>query len=80
MVELELNERAWALADDCEARAAELRVAVSRLPGGARVLDCGIGAEGGWEAGLLVAGLCMGGLGRVEYVPVTIDGDDWTGV
>jgi methenyltetrahydromethanopterin cyclohydrolase len=77
---LALNERAWALADDCEARAAELRVAVSRLPGGARVLDCGISAAGGWEAGLALAGFCMGGLGRIQYVPVTIDGDDWHGV
>jgi len=80
MIDLGLNERAWALADDCESRATELRVAVSRLPGGARVLDCGISAGGGWEAGLVLTSLCMGGLGRVQYVPVVIDGDEWNGV
>ncbi len=80
MDDLRLNERAWALADDCAARAAELRVAVSRLQGGARVLDCGIAVAGGWDAGLILAGLCMGGLGRVHYVPVVVDGDDWNGV
>jgi len=80
MDDLGLNERAWALADDCEAHASELRVASSRLPGGARVLDCGISVAGGWEAGLVLARLCMGDLGRVQYVPVVIDDDEWNGV
>jgi CubicO group peptidase (beta-lactamase class C family) len=31
-----MNDRAWALADDCAARVDELRVSVDRLPNGAR--------------------------------------------
>jgi len=75
-----MNERAWVLADQFALRADELRIDVSVLPCGARVLDAGIQAEGGIDAGLALVGLCMGGFGRVEYAPVTIDGAEWDGV
>jgi methenyltetrahydromethanopterin cyclohydrolase len=80
MSDLGMNERAWALADSCAARADELRMAVRLLPGGARVLDAGVEVAGGLDAGLALATMCMGGLGRVEYVPLTIGGDAWQGV
>jgi methenyltetrahydromethanopterin cyclohydrolase len=35
---------------------------------------------GGLGAGLALAEICMGGLGRVSYGPVMIDGDTWAGV
>jgi methenyltetrahydromethanopterin cyclohydrolase len=75
-----MNERAWALADRYVARAYDLRVAVHRLSSGARVIDAGVNVPGGLEAGLMLAELCMGGLGRVSYVPLTIAGDSWPGV
>ena len=75
-----MNERAWALADACVERAAELRLAVRTLANGARVIDAGVAAEGGFGAGRVLAELCMGGLGRIEYVPVTIGADLWPGV
>lgn len=78
--DLGLNERAWALADACAARAAELRVGVHVLPGGARVLDCGVDAVGGLAAGKALAEVCMGGLGRVDFVPVLVDGEQWPGI
>ena len=53
MTDLGMNERAWALADRCVARAAELRVAVHTLASGARVLDAGVG-----RAGRLRRGAC----------------------
>jgi methenyltetrahydromethanopterin cyclohydrolase len=77
---LGLNERAWALADGASARATALRIAVHTLAGGARVIDAGIGVPGGFAAGLLLAELCMGGLGRVDFAPLTIDGESWPGV
>ena len=77
---LDMNGRAWALADRALERAAELRVAGTRLDGGARVIDAGIGAPGGLAAGLALAELCMGGLGHVDYAPLTIDGESWAGV
>ena len=75
-----MNERAWALADRCVERAAELRIGVHRLESGARVIDAGINSPGGFAAGLMLAELCMGGLGHVEYAPLTIAGDSWPGV
>ena len=66
MRNLEMNERAWALADACAARADELRIATHRLPCGARVIDAGVNATGGLGAGRVLAELCMGGLGHVE--------------
>ncbi len=80
MTNLNMNERAWALADTCAARAAQLRLEVTTLPSGARVIDAGLGVPGGLAAGLALADLCMGGLGHVSYAPVTIDGESWPGV
>lgn len=77
---LDLNGRAWALADRMVERATELRVAESRLAGGARVIDAGVIAAGGLGAGLELAKLCMGGLGHVRYAPVAIGGEAWAGV
>jgi methenyltetrahydromethanopterin cyclohydrolase len=77
---LELNERAWRIADRLAADASGLRVAVRTLPGGARVIDAGIDARGGYGAGLALAEICMGGIGDVAYVPVGIGEDMWPGV
>ena len=75
-----LNARAWALADRLAAPDAMQRVAVRMLANGARVIDAGIGVPGGLGAGLALAETCMGGLGRVTYAPVAIDGEAWAGV
>jgi len=75
-----MNERSWALADRSVERAAELRIAAHTLASGARVIDAGIDVPGGFGAGLMLAELCMGGLGHVAYAPLTIDGEAWPGV
>jgi methenyltetrahydromethanopterin cyclohydrolase len=80
MTDLRLNERAWTLAEQCIARAAELRIAVHTLSSGARVIDAGIGVPGGLAAGRALAELCMGGLGHVELTSLTIGGESWPGV
>ena len=41
------------------------RLQVSRDPTGVRIVDAGIAAEGSIEAGVAIARVCMGGLGRV---------------
>ena len=80
MNSLGMNDRAWMIADECVARAAELRVDVSTLSNKARVIDAGINVPGGFEAGRALALSCMGGLGHVEYASLTIDGESWPGV
>jgi methenyltetrahydromethanopterin cyclohydrolase len=80
MTDLKMNERACLLADSYVARAAELRIAVRTLPSGARVLDAGVEAAGGFGAGLALASLCMGGLGSVDFAPLTIGPEAWPGI
>jgi methenyltetrahydromethanopterin cyclohydrolase len=46
--------------------AKELRLGVERLANGATIIDAGIRAPGGLEAGRLIAEICMGGLGHVS--------------
>jgi methenyltetrahydromethanopterin cyclohydrolase len=71
---LSLNRRAHALADRLAADADALRVAVSALPGGARLIDCGSAVPGGLEAGRRFAEICMGGLGSVTFAPLVLEG------
>ncbi len=80
MTDLRMNERAWTLANKYVERAAELRLGVHRLASGARVVDAGVNVPGGLAAGLMLAELCMGGLGHVELAPLTIEGESWPGV
>jgi methenyltetrahydromethanopterin cyclohydrolase len=71
---LKLNERAAAIADAMVEEAEVLGVSVLRLEGGARVIDCGIAARGGLEAGRRLAEACLGGAGRVDLTTVECDG------
>ncbi|HUL49934.1 MAG TPA: methenyltetrahydromethanopterin cyclohydrolase [Gemmatimonadales bacterium] len=80
MTALQINERAAVIADRLEERADVARIAVRRLGNGCRVIDAGIEAPGGYEAGLALAEICMGGLGRIAYTPVAIAGEQWPGV
>jgi methenyltetrahydromethanopterin cyclohydrolase len=71
---LSLNDRALELADRLAGDAEAARVAVTTLPNGTRVIDCGAQAAGGFEAGRRFAEICMAGLGTVAYAPVVIGG------
>ena len=77
---LQMNERAWRMADDLAARADELQIAAHTIGGGARVLDAGVESRGGLGAGRALAELCMGGLGHVAFAPIMIAGESWAGV
>ncbi len=80
MTSLNMNARALALADAMADDPVGLRLAVTLLPGGARVIDAGSGAPGGLNAGLLLSEICMGGLGDVEYTTLSLGGESWPGV
>ena len=69
-----LNERTQRLADHIAANAANLRVAVEKTPNGARVIDCGVRADGGLNAGLSLARICLAGLADVALVPGEVAG------
>jgi methenyltetrahydromethanopterin cyclohydrolase len=71
---ISLNDRAAALADALAEGADEFGVQVSALPNAARVIDCGIDAPGGLEAGRRMAEICMAGLGTLGFAPLTLEG------
>src|ERR687895_1144830 len=74
IVTVSLNDRAQQLANRLAAEADALRVKVSTLPGGTRLIDCGSAAPGGLEAGRQFAQICMGGLGWVSFAPLVLEG------
>src|SRR3954471_8066869 len=77
---LSLNDRARALADRLADDADALRVAVTTLRGGTRVIDCGSAVAGGLEAGRRFAEITMGGLGSVAFAPVVVAGRSMPGL
>ena len=72
-----LNALAADIADSMEEHAGALRVKVQRLGNGARVIDAGVDAPGGLDAGLALSEICMGGLGTITYVPLVIGSETW---
>lgn len=80
VAQLDLNERAWLIADDLAAHPRRYRVEVQTLPSGARVIDAGVTAPGGFAAGRAMAETCMAGLGNVSIAPLTIGDDAYQGV
>ncbi|QDU25444.1 Methenyltetrahydromethanopterin cyclohydrolase [Anatilimnocola aggregata] len=66
---LSLNDRAWQRADLLAAEPLRYNLHVARLPGGARLIDCGVQVAGGLEAGRQLAEICLSGLGTVSIVP-----------
>ena len=72
---ISINRLAQPLLDDLIARAGELRLGVARQDNGVRIVDAGIRAAGGIEAGRRIAEICLGGLGRVRLNPATAFAD-----
>ena len=70
---LSLNDRAQELAGRLAAEADALRVMVTTLPNGTRLIDCGSAVPGGLEAGRHFAEICMGGLGTVSFAPLVLE-------
>jgi len=66
--EFSLNTGAERIVQKFVADAQRLRASVRRTAG-ATVIDCGIDARGGLEAGRLLAEVCMAGLGAVGIAP-----------
>ncbi len=77
---LSMNERAVARVEALVADADAVGIAATTLPSGARLVDCGARSRGGLEAGLGFAAACMGGLGRIDPVPVMVGERTWPGV
>lgn len=63
-----LNQRADHLTTFAKSRGETLRITTKQMQN-ATLLDFGVKAEGGLEAGLLLARICLSGLAQVDLVP-----------
>ena len=54
-------------------------IAVTKL-GGVTLVDCGVKAKGGWDAGALFANICLGGLAKVQLTWGDFCGFRWPAV
>lgn len=74
---LELNDLAAQLVEDVTENPHDLRVVAHDLPGSGLLLDFGVEAEGGLEAGAMLASICMSGLADVSLSPGTLGDLAW---
>lgn len=65
--EISVNARARKIVERLCADQDALRLKVQRTAVGALLIDAGVEAPGGLEAGRLIAEICLGGLGRVSF-------------
>ncbi|MGH8248409.1 MAG: methenyltetrahydromethanopterin cyclohydrolase [Gammaproteobacteria bacterium] len=72
-----VNALAAPLVEALVARRVELRLGLSYVEQGATLIDAGISAQGGMEAGRRIAEICMGGLGTARLRAST-NSDRWT--
>jgi methenyltetrahydromethanopterin cyclohydrolase len=72
-----LNHSASLLEYDCALHAERLRIEVHHIKDGGRLLDFGVDATGGLQAGIELARICMSGQGDISIVPGEIDGIGW---
>ncbi|MEM2319719.1 MAG: methenyltetrahydromethanopterin cyclohydrolase [Candidatus Bathyarchaeia archaeon] len=63
---LSVNQLAWRLLEELCEKADFYGVKVERTECGAMVIDAGIRAKGGFEAGRIITEICMGGLAKAE--------------
>ena len=71
---ISVNEQALKIVEQMMIDADLLGLAVSRLPNGTTVIDCGIDVPGSPEAGRRYAEVCMGGLGQVTLYHLDVGG------
>jgi methenyltetrahydromethanopterin cyclohydrolase len=80
MTDMTMNRRALELVDAMVEAADLLRVRVTSLANGARVVDAGIEVEGGYGAGRALAEICMGGLGDIGFITTHLGEQFWPAV
>ena len=71
---LSINKLAYSLTQKLVENPEYYRVGIDKLPSGATVIDTGIKTHGGYEAGLMVTRIAMGGAGTAELGYADFDG------
>jgi len=66
---LSVNREAMKLVDKLRAKADEYGVVVKETRSGVTLIDAGINASGGFQAGKIITEICLGGLAKVSVCP-----------
>jgi len=66
---LSVNRLAWKLLDKLCKNPDFYGVKVEKTGSGATIVDAGIEAKGGFQAGKIITEICMGGCGKAEIIP-----------
>jgi methenyltetrahydromethanopterin cyclohydrolase len=64
--DLSVNRLAWKLLEELLERPDSYGVKIEKTRSGATIIDAGIKAKGGFEAGRLITEICMGGCGKAQ--------------
>ena len=80
MADFRLNARSVAIANEMLSDPMRFGVATYTLANGARIIDAGVHAPGGYEAGLAMIHACMGGFGRASITRIAIGDDSYAAV
>jgi len=70
---LSVNRAALRLVDKLCANPDEYGIVVEKTKNGATLIDAGIKAKGGFQAGRIITEICLGGLGKVQLCPAQYD-------
>lgn len=71
MEKIRVNELSFAIVKKILNHPKKLGVEVSKLENGATIIDMGVHARGGFEAGRLATEVCLGGLGNAQLTMMT---------
>lgn len=66
---LSVNQKAFKLVQTLCATSSEYNISIKKSRSGATLIDAGIGAKGGFNAGKIVTEICLGGLGKAQILP-----------
>ena len=58
----------------------DLNTEVTKLKNGATIIDCGVKEDGGYEAGLYLARLCLADLADLQYTTFDLKGLKWPAI
>lgn len=77
---ISVNEMGSYLVDEMLDWAEDIKTEVVKLKNGATVIDCGINAEGGYEAGMYLARLCLADMADLQYSTFDLNGIKWPAI
>ncbi|MCD5409863.1 MAG: methenyltetrahydromethanopterin cyclohydrolase, partial [Methanocellales archaeon] len=69
---ISVNKEAKKIVDHMVGNSDKLNIDVLEIENGTTILDCGIEARGGMQAGKLLSEICMGGLGEISFTQMSI--------